>query len=285
MKKCISGLFILYAILLTACAGSPPAEPATEKEVAAVVQAPEIGTPAKGKAYDINETCHVLETYETYDIQMSPEQMHKELWQEGYQDMTFKSHEVALTDDTTSEQGKYDVSDTAVVALEGADPMGILPQTMEQTVTYKRNAETQEWEKESAVCKNWKINHKKLGGTAWKMSTSDGEIYIRLRDTIEFFYTNVDPTQKSTESVDFETTILGAMATVKNGEMTLERIHILSGTLSDTGVLTVIADVYDMEKKEYKEEKKELVLNDFTQIEKSQLPFTEEEYKEVASAW
>ena len=30
---------------------------------------------------------------------------------------------------------------------------------------------------------------------------------------------------------------------------------------------------------------KELVLNDFTQIEKSQLPFTEEEYKEVASAW
>ena len=285
MKKYFSGLFLFYAILLTACAGKPEAEMVPEKEIATVVHPPQIGMPAKGTAYDISETCHVLETYETYDIQMSPEQMHKELWQEGYQDMTFKSHEVILTDETTSEQGKYDVVDTAVVALEGADPMGILPQTMEQTVTYKRNAKTQEWEKESAVCKNWKINHKKLGGTAWKMSTSDGEIYIRLRDTIEFFYTNVDPTQKSTESVGFETTILGAMATVKNGEMTLERIHILSGTLSDTGFLTVILDVYDMEKEEYKEEKTEVVLSDFEKIEKSELPFTEEEYKEVASAW
>ena len=40
-----------------------------------------------------------------------------------------------------------------------------------------------------------------------------------------------------------------------------------------------------MEKEEYKEEKTEVILSDFERIEKSELPFTEEEYKEVASAW
>lgn len=284
MKKCISGLFLLCAIWLTACAGSPPAEPATEKEVAEVVQAPEIGTPAKGKAYDINETCHVLETYEQYDIQITPEQMHQELWKEGYQDMTFQSHVVEVADDATSEGGSYDVTDTAVIAVEGANPLGILPQTIEQAVTYKRSVAAQEWEKESAICKNWKINHKKLGGTAWSMKTEDREVFLRLRDTIEFFYTNVDPTEKSTENVNFETTILGAMATVKEGEMVLERIHIPGGSVTDTGIVTLTIEIYDMEAKAYKEEKKKLVLNDFTQIEKTQLSFTEEEYKEVA-AW
>lgn len=280
-------LIAIMGVFLTACENAPEAvEENVEQTVVeeAAVQLPQIDVPTAGTAYDLNEMCHVLETYEQYNIQVPAEQMLDELWKDGYQEMTFKSHAVEVADDTTSEGGKYDVIDTAVVALEGADPLGILPQTMEQTVVFKRDAVTSEWTKTSAICNKWKINHKKLGGTVWKMSTSDGEIYIRLRDTIEFFYTNVDPTQKSTEIVDFETTILGAMATVKDGEMMLERIHILSGTLSDTGILTVVLDVFDAQKEEYKEEKTEVILSDFERIEKSELPFTEEEYKEITSA-
>lgn len=175
------------------------------------------------------------------------------------------------------------IEETETVTVEGEDPLGILPQTIEKTITYQKDATTGEILEESEICKSWKINHKKLGGTAWKKSTEDGEVYLRLRDTIEFFYTNVGP-DKSTERVAFETTILGAMATMKDGEMMLERIHILSGTVTAEGIITLEIDVYDMEKQSYKEEKLELVLNDFEKIEKADLPFSDEEYKEVA-AW
>ncbi len=283
----------ITGMLLTACAGgnSVPAEDPeavgnvdeTVKE-AVSVQLPEISAPTEGKSYEINETCKVLETYEQYNIQVPDVQMSEELWKDGFQGLTFKSHTVAVADDTTSEGGKYDVVDTIVVAVEGANPFEILPQTIEKAVTYKRDAATLEWIKISESCKKWKIDHKKFGGTAWKMSTADGDTYIRLRDTIEFFYTNVDQTIKSTEIVKFETTILGAMATVKDGEMIMERIHILSGTVSDEGTITLTVSVYDMEKEDYKEETIEVVLSDFERIEKADLPFTEEEYKEVA-AW
>lgn len=283
----------IVGILLSACAsdGSKTSEneaasqnAADVANEAAIVQLPEIGAPTAGKAYDINDMCHVLETYEQYNIQVPDTQMAEELLKDGYQGVTFKSHTVAVADNTTSEGGKYDVVDAVVVEVEGADPLGILPQTIEKTVTYKRDVATSEWIITGESCKKWKINHKKLGGTAWKKTTAEGDVYIRLRDTLEFFYTNVDPTLKSTELVDFETTIMGVLASEKDGGMMLERIHILSGTVTDTGIITLKMEVYDDALEDYKEETLEMALNDFEQIEKEDLPFSEEEFREV-SAW
>lgn len=175
------------------------------------------------------------------------------------------------------------LEETETVTVEGKDPLGILPQTIEKTITYQKDAATGEVLETIESCKSWKMNHKKLGGTAWKKTTSDGEVYIRLRDTIEFFYTNISE-DKSTETVGFDTTILGAMATVKDGEMILERIHIPGGSVTADGMITLYLEVYDMEAQSYKEEKTELILNDFEKIEKADLIFTDEEYKEVA-AW
>lgn len=272
----------MLGLFLTACTGSSET-PAEETETVSV-QLPEISAPVAGKAYEINETCNVLDTYEQYNIQVPDVQMAEDVMQQGYKGLTFKTHVVAPADDTTSEGGKYDVVDTMEVLITGASPFEIMPQTIEKTVTYKRDASTLEWIKTDETCKQWKVEHKKLGGTAWKMSSQDGDVYIRLRDTIEFFYVNIDKERANEGMVDFNTTMLGAMATVKDGEMILQRIHVQSGTLSATGELTLTVEVYDMEKEAYNEEKIEALLHQYEKIEKADLPFTEEEYKEVA-AW
>lgn len=229
-----------------------------------------------GKEYNVNETCKVLESYEQYNIQVPAEQMVEDLMGDGFQGLTFQSHTVERTEADTSEGGKYDVIDTVVVVAEGADPFKILPQTIEMSVTYKRDATTLKWTATSEECKKWKIDHKKLGGTCWKMSTADGDTYIRLRDTIEFFNTSAKQNGNNPGQAEFATTILGAMATVKDGEMKIERIHVSGGSVSATGtiILKLLVD---------QERETEVVLSDFEKIEKADLPFTEEEYK--ATAW
>lgn len=228
-----------------------------------------------GKAYDVNESSKVLETYEQYNIQAPVEQMAGELMEEGFQNLTLQSHTVTVADEDASENGKYDAVDTIVAVAEGANPTGIFPQTMEITAQYKRDASTLEWIVTDKTCKKWKIEHKEIGGTAWKLSSPEGDTYIRLRDTIEFFYTKVKQGEESTKKAEFDTTLLGLMATISEGEKKLERIHVSGGTVSATGIITLKLQVEQ-------EQEIEVVLNDFERIEKIALPFTEEEFQSIA---
>lgn len=231
----------------------------------------EIYVVGEGKSYDVNDRCKVWESYEEYNVQVPVEQLAGELMEEGAQKVELKVHTVMTSDDTTSESGKYDVVDTVKVAITGADPLGILPQTIQKTIEYKRNKESGEWVVINRACTGGTIQHKGLGGTVWKKSTSEGDIYIRLRDTIEFFFTKHTSDNEKDSCLAFDTTITGAMATVKNGEVSLERIHIIYGTVTMEGTITMKVVIGDKEI--------ELVLNEYEQIQKSDLPFTEEEYR------
>lgn len=254
MKKrriCRMVFMILSAMLLTACSKKP-----------------EIKVIGPGEAYVVNDKCKILETYEQYNIQVPVEQLAEELAKEEMQDLVFKLHEVAATDDTTSENGRYDAVDAIKITVTGANPLGVFPQTISKTVEYKRDAESLKWIATNETCTKWEINYRKIGGTAWKKSTQDGDVYIRLRDTIEFFFTKVGNAPDGTQQALFDTTITGAIATVKDGEVSLKRIHIISGTLTADGTITLRLA-----------EGEELVLNEFTRIEKTDLPFSEEEYR------
>ncbi len=244
-------LMVLSVMLLTACSKKPGIEV--------------IGS---GEAYEVNDRCRVLETYEKYNIQTPVEQVAEELTKEEVQGLVFKLHEVVATDDTTSEDGRYDAVDTINITVTGADPLGVFPQTIAKTVEYKRDAESLKWIVANETCTKWDINYRKIGGTAWKKSSQEEEVYIRFSDTIEFFYTKVQDASDGTQQANFNTTITGAIATVKDGEVSIKRIHITSGKMTVDGTVTLI--LIDGE---------EVVLNEFMQIEKADLPFSEEEYR------
>ena len=232
---------------------------------------PEIYVVGEGQAYDVNDLCKVWENYAEYNVQVPVEQVAAELIESGAQKAELKIHTVTLTDDANSENGKYDVMDTIKIVVEGADPLGILPQTIQKTVEFKRNKESGEWLLTNQTCSGGTIQHKGLGGTSWKKSIPKGDIYIRLRDTIEFFFTKTASDGENFQCLAFDTTITGAMATVKEGEVSLERIHIVCGTVTMEGTVTIKVIIGD--------EELELVLNEFEQIQKAELPFSEEEYR------
>lgn len=244
-------LMVLSVMLLTACS-----------------QRAEIKVSGSGEAYEVNDRCKVLETYEKYNIQTPVEQVAEELTKEEMQGLVLKLHEVVAADDTTSEDGRYDAVDTINITVTGANPLGVFPQTIAKSVEYKRDAESLKWIATNETCTKWDINYRKIGGTAWKKSSQEEEVYIRFSDTIEFFYTKVQDASDGIQQANFNTTITGAVATVKDGEVSIKRIHITSGTLTADGTVTLI--LIDGE---------EVVLNEFVQIEKADLPFSEEEYR------
>ena len=210
MKKqriCRAVLIGLLLMLLTACSKKPGIEV--------------IGS---GEAYEVNDKCKILETYEKYNIQVPVEQLAEELTEEEMQGLVFKLHKVVASDDTTSEDGRYDAVDTINITVTGADPLGVFPQTIAKTVEYKRDAESLKWIATNETCTKWDINYRKIGGTAWKKSSQEEEVYVRFSDTIEFFYTKAEDAADGTKQAIFNTTITGAIATVKDGEVSIKRI-------------------------------------------------------------
>ena len=288
MKKLhIKGLIImmLTGVVLSGCAGEakvdepvPEAQAAIEcpvvEETAPVIQKPEISVIASGQEVAINDLCTKLDTYDEYNIQVSDEQVLNELLKGEYEGIQLKSHTVVATDENNSESGKYDAIDTMVVQVDAGNPMEILSQKIDKTVQYKRETESGNWIKISEVCDKWDVNHKKLGGTVWKQETADGTVYIRLSSTLEFFYTNVDPEVKSTEDVTFDTTILSARVTEKDGEVNFERLTVFSGDVTDTGELTLTLTHLD-------DSQETLVLNDYEKVEKAECPISDQEFSEL----
>lgn len=192
-------------------------------------------------------------------------------------ELVIKTHEVSVTDETNSETGKYDLMDKVNVDVSFVDEFGVLPQSINKDVYFMRNASSGQWEAGKENCKKWDARFKTLGGTAWKMTTEQGDIYLRLRDTIEFFTTQPDRRADVVDETQFSTTILGAIYMNEDGEDVLKRIHVISGKLSETGGIILHITYPHTDEPEI-----EINLNDFEKIEKEELPFSEEEYRAVA---
>lgn len=268
----LSAAFIMM-LLLTACAGGKNATAGEEQE-AEVKQLPQISIVEAGREYDVNDVCKVFETYGQYNIQVPVEQLAAEFLTEGAEGLEIKSHSVILADDTTAENGKYDVIDTIEVVVQGADPFAVLPQRIEKTVEYKRDAISSEWVLTKTLSTNWTVNNRKFGGTAWKISTENGDAYLRLRDTFEYFYVSGIVASDYAEQVQFYATINGVIGTTTDGELMLERIVVQEGSLTEKGEL-----ILKIATEENLEDVREIILKE--KIEKTELPFTEEEYKAV----
>lgn len=266
----------MMSVCLVACKGEGNVS-GTEIEKAqstnAAQNAPEIFVEDEGKAIEVNGECKVLETYKTYNIQAPVQQIVDDFAKQGSKQLEFQSHTVAAEKQDAANE-KYDVTDTIKIVVDTAGLFDVMPQKIEESVVYKREKDSGKWVLTDVTCSKWECDYKQLGGTVWKMSTQDGEKYIRLRDTIEFFYTKDIVNDGDTSYIDFDTTILGACATVKDDKVNLERIHIMSGTITTDGTITLKAEI--------NEEKVDIVLNEYEPIEKADLPFTEEEYKAVA---
>ena len=187
-----------------------------------------------------------------------------------------KSHEVSVTDDTNSEDGKYDLMDKVNVSVSFDDKFCVIPQTINKDVYFMRDAVSGQWEAVKENCRKWDTKFKQFGGTSWKMKTAEGDIYFRLRDTIEFFSTQPDKKAERVEETKFSTTILGAMYMNVDGEPVLRRIHVMSGTLTASGDIKLYLEFPPTT------ESMEINLGDCEKIERDELPFTEEEYKEAA---
>ncbi len=195
-----------------------------------------------------------------------------------YPNFEIVAHSVSETDSQSSENGKYDASDIVEIKIQGVDSLGVLAQSQTTLAEFKREAGSDNWELSSETCKKWDVDHKKLGGTVWKKTMDDGSVlYFRFRDTLEFFYTKLTQ-DKSSEVVNFDTTMLGARAIEKDGEVSIERIHVITGSVTRGGEISLTMQVgTDSEK-----ETETIILNEFEKIEKTDVPFTEEEYKEAA---
>lgn len=204
---------------------------------------------------------------------VTQEQINADLKLDNFESIECGSHALELTDETSSNYGMYDASDSIEIKIRTVDA---LPQTITKEVCYKRVAETGEWEITSAKYKDWKIDYKKFGGTAWKFEDSDGIHYIRMRDTIEFFNVKYDKNSATASSADFTTTILGAMSVNAGGETSLRRTHVMSGTISEDGTIILKGEFVN------EKEPMEIKLNECTRVTYEELPFTEEEFREAS---
>ena len=193
------------------------------------------------------------------------------------QEFEIKSHEVGVTDESNSASGKYDLVDKVNVSVSYVDEFDVIPQTINKDVYFVRDAASGQWEISKENCKKWDSKFKKFGGTSWKMTTQEGDVYFRLRDTIEFFTTQPDKTADTVEETRFSTTILGAIYMYEDGEPVLKRMHVTTGILSDNGGITIHIEFPHTD-----EEGIDINLNDCEKIEREELPFTEEEFRETS---
>lgn len=81
---------------------------------------PEIYAVAEGEVYEVNDRCKVWENYIEYNIQVPVERVVTDLLEMGVLKAELKAHTVVPTEESTSEDGKYDVVDTIKVAITGA---------------------------------------------------------------------------------------------------------------------------------------------------------------------
>lgn len=231
----------------------------------------------EGQAYNIDEKCSVLKTYGEYNVQADVNDVYSLLMRDNYEAIELRTHSVEPTDATNSENGKYDAIDVVNVKVAFADDFGVMSQNVTKDVIVARDAASGKWEITGETCKKWDVKYKKLGGTSWKMTTKDGDVYLRLRDTIEFFTTQPGNKNSKENKTEFSTTILGAIYMNVDGENVLKRIHVTSGTLSEDGDI-----VLNIEYPHTEENGIEINLNDFEKIEREELPFTEEEFRETS---
>lgn len=286
MKKCkllVATVCLMSAVYMVGCGEGKELVDmdvtSVQNEVQAANQEKEpvdIQIIKEGQAYELNKECNVLDAYKEYNIQVDLNEAYKMLMHDNFESMEFRTHAVTPADDTNSMQGKYDVVDKVNVKVSFVDEFGVLPQAVTKDVLFARDSASEKWEIIEEKCKSWEAKHKSLGGTAWKISTENGDMYLRLRDTIEFFTTQPNNNVDNASEVEFATTILGAVYMNVNGENQLRRIHVLAGTLNDSGEIVLKLEFVN------ENEEMELKLNDWEKIEKDELPFTEEEYKETA---
>lgn len=230
-----------------------------------------------GKAYSINEKCNVLENYGEYNVQANLDEVYACIMKDNYESIEFSTHSVSQTDDTNSSDGKYDVLDKINVKVAFSDNFGVMPQSVTREVLMAREAASGNWEVAGATCKKWEAKYKKFGGTSWKMTTENGDVYFRLRDTIEFFTTQPGNNIAKIDETEFSTTILGAIYMNVDGENVLKRMHVIAGKLSDSGDILLHIEFPHTE-----EEAIEIDLNDCELIERDELPFSEEEFRETS---
>lgn len=233
--------------------------------------APKVNITESGKNYTLNDTVQVTAAYELYNIQAPIDQVASDLTAKEVKGVTIKSHTVAAADKETNEGRKYDAVDSITATVEGADLYGALPQTIDETIEYKRLKGTDTWEQTKAVCTKWNFDHKKLGGTAWKKTDGDKTYYLRISGAIEFFHADTNATKQSADIVNFATSIMSAYAVEENGKVEVKRALILSGTVTSDGVVTLVMN--------QENDVPDIVLSEYEKIEKSELPFSEEEYR------
>lgn len=283
-SRLLTGLaLVLASAYMIGCGGAPEAA-GTEGDGGIITEADvqekeviDIQRLADGKAYNIDEKCAVLEGYDEYSVQADVSEVYACLMRDNYESIELTSHSVELADDTNNADGKYDVIDKVSVKVAFTDRFELIPQSVTKEVMMARDASSGKWEVIGENCKKWEAKHKKFGGTSWKMTSADGDIYIRLRDTIEFFTTQPSNNSSQASETEFSTTILGAIYMNVDGENVLKRMHVTSGTLSDDGGI-----VLHIEYPHTDEEGIDIDLNDFEKIERDELPFTEEEFREVS---
>lgn len=206
---------------------------------------------------------------------VAAEQVVADLTAKGAKSAVVKEHMVTAAKKDTNGGGKYDAIDSVTVSVEGADLLGLLPQKIEETVTYKRVKGTDIWEQTDATCSKWDIEHKKIAGTAWKKTEGDKTYYLRISGAVEFFSENINGTGRSADIVHYATSIMSAYAVEENGKVELKRALILSGSATIDGKFTLVMNAEN--------EVPDIVLSDYVKIDKSELPFTEEEYKNVTA--
>lgn len=210
-------------------------------------------------------------------VEISEEDIKNLLATDGITDYEIKTHNVSVADDTNSEGGKYDLLDKVNVTYTFSDKFDVIPQTINKDIDFMREAESGQWKIVKETCKKWEAKFKQFGGTSWKMTTSEGDVYIRLRDTIEFFTTQPDRQATKVEETQFSTTILGAIYSYENGEPVLKRMHVTGGYLSTDGGIKLNISFPHTD-----EEDIQIDLKDFEKIEREELPFSEEEFRAVS---
>lgn len=159
--------------------------------------------------------------------------------------------------------------------IEGKNPLNVLPVTISVEKEYEVNVETGEKNLISTKCKKWDVKHKKFLGTCWKKVSSDTTEYIRIQGSTEFFSTDKSDMDKT----DFSTSMICAYAVENEEEIVVHRMLFLHGTITSEGILTINTQIGHGET-----EDKDFVINEFEQITKEELPFSDDDYREITKA-
>lgn len=157
----------------------------------------------------------------------------------------FKGFEIVSHDLDVKDEDRYAGRDVVSLDIEGADPSGLIPQTIVKNVEFAFDKSSSEWIKVSENCTSWVVDNAALGESKWKMKAGaledirtlmgEGDLYLRFSKSMGKPAFNLTQDVNDPERHPFTLMGNGTLTLVGNKDNVEKKFKFTEGTMTDTG--------------------------------------------------